>query len=82
MTDILKGVPRSDVRSATLAHEVTPGATELPFVTTALYVGSAGSVTVTMPGGGSVTFGNASGLLPVRVTHVTAATAGDIVALA
>lgn len=82
MTDILQGVPRSDVRSATLAHAVTPGSSALPFTTTALYIGTAGNVTVTMPGGGSVTFGNASGLLPVRVTHVTAATAGDIVALA
>lgn len=81
MTDTLAGVPRSDVRSATKAHEVTASADPLPFVTTALYVGTAGNVTVTM-GGASVTFVGASGILPIRVTHVTAATAGDIVALA
>lgn len=53
-------------------------------VSRALYVGTAGHVTVKMQGGQTVTFSNvpAGTFMPVRVTHVTTATtAGSIVAL-
>lgn len=64
------------------AAAVTPGATPLANVSRALWVGGAGDVTVTMVGGQTVTFANADvGFLPVRVTHVTAATATDILAV-
>lgn len=64
------------------AAAVTPGATALDNVTRALFIGGAGDVTVTMKGGGSVTFAAGDGaILPIVVTHVTAATATGIVAL-
>lgn len=72
---------------ANSAAAVTPSATALAFTTRALYVGGAGSVAVTMAGGGNVTFVGvpAGAVLPIRVTHVLAAgsgtTATNIVAL-
>jgi hypothetical protein len=68
--------------SASYAAAVVPGAGALARVTKALFVSGAGDVTVTMRGGGSVTFPVGAGtLLPIRVTHVTAATATGIIAL-
>lgn len=68
---------------ASNAEAVTPGAGALSNTTRALFVGTGGDVTVTMAGGGSVQFTNVPDgtTLPIRVTHVTAATASDIVAL-
>ena len=66
------------------AAEITPGASALGFVTRAIYAGGTGDLTVTMLGGGDVTFvGVAAGIpLPIRATHILgASTATDIVAL-
>lgn len=65
---------------------VTPNdATDLTYVTRALYVGQSGHVAVRMVGGGSVVFSNvqAGSLLPVRAAGVnaTGTTAGSIIAL-
>lgn len=64
------------------AVAVTPGATAIP-CTRALYVGAAGSITVTMKSGASVTFAgvNAGTVLPIRVVAVTTAAGGSILAL-
>ena len=63
------------------AQAVTAGPSALSNTTRAIYVGTAGSITVTMVGGQSVTFSNvpAGSTLPFRVTHVTAGS--DVVAL-
>lgn len=66
------------------AAAVTPGATALASVTRAIYVGGAGNVAVTMLDGQDVTFsGVAAGtLIPIRASHVLAATtATNILAL-
>lgn len=83
MSDAFTSADRNISSPAEYAEAVTPGATALTNVTRALYVGTAGNVTVTMRGGGSVTFKNipAGTVIPVRVSHVTAATAADIIAL-
>jgi hypothetical protein len=77
-----KGAP---VDSAVDAAAVTPGAGALAGgPTRGLWIGTGGSVTVTMLAGSSVTFaGIADGtLLPIQVTHVTAVVgAGSIIAL-
>ena len=68
---------------ATNATAITPGASALANFPRALYVGGAGNVTVTMLGGQSVTFTAvpAGSILPIRCTHVTAATATAILGL-
>jgi hypothetical protein len=66
------------------AAEVTPGASALAFVTRGIYVGGTGDLTVTMLGGGDVTFVDiAAGVThPIRATHILgSSTATDIVAL-
>jgi hypothetical protein len=65
------------------AAAITPGSSPLAEVTRALYIGGAGNVTVTMKGGQSVTFTAlpAGAILPIRATHVTAATASAIIGL-
>lgn len=74
--------PPVGLSAYTGATAVTPGAGALPDgVTRALYVGTAGSITVTMMDGVSCVFGAAVGLIPICVTHVTAAAATNIVAL-
>ncbi|MFD1694375.1 spike base protein, RCAP_Rcc01079 family [Roseibium aestuarii] len=65
---------------------VTPAdATDLPEVTRALYVGTAGALRVTLASEAVVTLTNvaAGSLLPLRVTrvHATGSTAGDVVGL-
>lgn len=76
-------VTDSNAGPAQNAEAVTPGAGALSNTTRALYVGGAGNITVTMAGGGSVSFAAvpAGTTLPIAVTHVTAATATSIVAL-
>jgi len=50
--------------------------------TDALYIGGAGNITVTLQGGNSVSLAVIAGaLLPLKVTHVTAATATGVKAL-
>jgi hypothetical protein len=73
----------TDVSAASDARTVTAGASPLPNgVTRALYIGVTGNLTVTMAKGTSVTFTAVPvGILPVQVSHVTAATATDVVAL-
>lgn len=65
------------------AFTITAGAGALATPIRALYVGGAGNVTLTTPAGSSVQFtGLAAGsILPVRATHVTAATATGLVGL-
>lgn len=65
------------------AAAITPGAGALGYTTRALFVGGAGNITVTMAGGQSVTFTGvpAGAILPICVTHVTAATATNIVGM-
>jgi hypothetical protein len=68
------------------ALAVTPSDTApVTYVSRALYVGGAGNLSVTMQGGGNVTFVAvpAGTVLPIRVTHVrsTSTTATSIVNL-
>lgn len=66
------------------AFAITAGSGALAHPTRGLFVGGAGNVTVTMEGSGaSVQFVGvtAGSVLPLRVTHVTAATATSIVGL-
>lgn len=65
------------------AFAITAGAGALAAPTRALYVGGAGDLTVTMAGGeaGVVFTAVAGTTIPIRVTHVTAATATGIVGL-
>lgn len=63
------------------AFTISAGASALAHTTRAIYVGTAGNITVTTEKGESVQFTNVSGILPIRVTHVTAATASGIVGL-
>lgn len=58
------------------AIEITAGASPLPRVVRAIFVGGAGDITVTTWQGTSITFTVPAGfILPVVCTHVTAATA-------
>jgi hypothetical protein len=67
------------------AAAITPNdSTDLSYATRAIYVGQQGTLTVTMLGGGDVTFNcGAHMLLPIRVTRVlaTGTSADDLVAL-
>lgn len=68
------------------AHAVTPDdATDLPFLTRALYVGQGGDLRVTMADGDVVTFTGLSGggiyALRVGRVHATGTSAGGVVAL-
>lgn len=68
------------------ATEVTPNdTTPLAYVSRALYIGVTGNLSVTMQGGGNVTFVGlpAGTVLPVRVTHVrsSSTTASSIINL-
>lgn len=66
------------------AAAVTPNdSTDLTSASRALFVGSAGDISVIMAGGETVTFANASGWMPIRVSRVRATdtTASNIVAV-
>lgn len=82
MTDAFAGYGNVEWGPYENAAAVTPGAGALAAVTRALYIGGAGNVTATV-GGTSVVFTAVPVgiVLPVRATHVTAATATNIVAL-
>lgn len=72
------------IRPARNGFAITAGASELVHQTRGLYVGVTGNVTVTLAeSGDSVQFVNlAAGIIhPINATHVTAATATDIVGL-
>lgn len=59
---------------------ITPGASPLAVPARALFIGSGGTITVTTWRGTSLTFTVTSGsILPLVVTHVTAATASNII---
>lgn len=63
---------------------VTPSDTDdLPFICKALYVGTAGNLSIVTKAGNTVILTNVVGLLPIRVKRVTAAntTATNISAL-
>lgn len=84
MADSFAGQSTGMSGPASNAASVTPGSSALSFTTRGLYVGGAGDVAVTMAGGGNVTFTavSAGSTLPIRVTHVLAAsTATGIVAI-
>lgn len=69
---------------ASQAFAVTPGTSPLAHVTRGVWVGTSGNLVVTMEGGGNdVTFPNVQDgtLLPIRVTHILASGASNIVAL-
>ena len=67
------------------AATITPSdGTDLAISSRALYVGTAGDVTVTMVGGATLTLKSVPvGILPLRVArvHATGTSAGDIVAI-
>lgn len=63
------------------AFVITPGATALAVVPRALLIGGAGTITVTTWRGTSITLTVSEGILPLVVTHVTAATATNIAGL-
>jgi len=77
-----------DPRASDPAHHavaVTPNdKVDLPAVSTAMFIGTAGNLKVTMLGGESLTFNNIPvGWHPIRVTRVWAAntTAANIIAV-
>lgn len=77
-----KAFPSNTTSPALDAFAITPSATALTKVPRALFIGGAGTVTVTTYKGSSVTFTVSAGaIIPVAVTHVTAATATGIVGL-
>lgn len=63
------------------AFLITPGASALAVVPRALLIGGAGTITVTTWRGTSITLTVSEGILPLVVTHVTAATATNIAGL-
>lgn len=64
------------------AFTITAGASPLAVVPRALFIGGAGTITVTTYRGTSLTLTVPAGaIIPLAVTHVTAATATGIVGL-
>jgi len=64
------------------AFTITPGAGALAVMPRALYIGTGGTITVTTFRGTTLTLTVGDGtVLPLVVTHVTAATAANIVGL-
>lgn len=65
------------------AFTITASADPLAYQCRAIYVGTGGNVTLTTTRGQSVQFTNvpSGSILPVRCTHVTAASASGIVGL-
>jgi hypothetical protein len=65
------------------AAVITPGAGPLAKATRAIYCGADGDVTAVMVGGQTITFKNmkAGIFYPLRITEVTVAAGGNLVAL-
>ena len=77
-----KAFPSNTTSPALDAFAITPSATALTRVPRALVIGVGGTVTVTTYKGTSITITVSAGtILPLAVTHVTAATATGIVGL-
>lgn len=60
---------------------ITPGAGAMAKQAHGIYVGGAGNISVTCPDGSTLTFTAvpAGTILPIRATHVTAATATGLI---
>jgi hypothetical protein len=83
MTQDFKNFTVSPESPALDAFTITPSATALTVRPRALLIGVGGTITVTTWRGTSLTLTVTSGqILPLVVTHVTAATASGIVGLA
>ena len=77
-----KAFPSNTTSPALDAFAITPSATALAKVPRALVIGVGGTITVTTYKGTSLTITVSAGtILPLAVTHVTAATATGIVGL-
>lgn len=84
MVDIFSGHSNGLSSPAAQAATVTPNdGADLPTASRALYVGTAGNLSVVTVGGSTVTLVGASGWMPVRAARVlaTGTTASDIVAV-
>lgn len=84
MADIFSGHSNGLSSPAAQAATVTPNdGADLPTASRALYVGTAGNLSVVTVGGSTVTLVGASGWMPVRAARVlaTGTTASDIVAV-
>ncbi|WP_026782964.1 spike base protein, RCAP_Rcc01079 family [Pleomorphomonas koreensis] len=84
MADTFSGHSNGLGSPAAQAAAVTPSdSTDLANASRALYVGTAGNLTIVTVGGSTVTLIGASGWMPVRVARVlaTGTTASDIVAV-
>lgn len=81
MSNDFKNFPTSAESPALDAFTITPGASPLAVPARALLIGGAGTITVTTFRGTTITLTVQAGILPLVVTHVTAATATNIVGL-
>lgn len=82
MSNDFKNFPTSAESPALDAFVITPGASPLAVPARALLIGTGGTLTVTTYRGNSITLTVSSGtILPLVVTHVTAATALNIIGL-
>lgn len=81
MTLDFKNFPISAESPALDAFTITPSGTALAVRPRALLIGTAGTITVTTFRGTTLTLTVEPGILPLVVTHVTAATATGIVGL-
>jgi hypothetical protein len=82
MTQDFKNFTVSPESPALDAFVITPSATALAVVPRALWIGTAGTITVTTWRGTTLTITVGDGtILPLVVTHVTTATASDIIGL-
>lgn len=81
MSNDFKNFSASSESPALDAFVITPGASPLAQPARALLIGGAGTITVTTFRGTTLTLTVQAGILPLVVTHVTAATATNIVGL-
>ena len=83
MTDVFDSYAESLTTPPSSAASVTPSDTaDLPFITRAIYVGTAGDVRVLTRNGQDVTYRNITGTKVLRVARIfaTGTSANDIVA--
>lgn len=77
-----KAFPSNTTSPALDAFAITASASPLAVIPRAILVGGAGTITVTTYKGTSITITVAAGsIIPLAVTHVTAATATGLVGL-